>query len=308
MPTRALTRLKERSRGLLHGHNTGYLFVGPAVLFLLIFTAYPLLHGVVMSLTEVSKKGEIGAWNGFANWPFLFQDKRFIAAVGRSLRFSALGMAGGLVLGVLLAQLLNMPWLPRRLTNFLRGLAVLPWIFATAVAALMWGLLLHRDGLINAGLQQLGVTEHAILFVGNPKTALPSLAAVFIWRVTPFVIVMVLAALKSIPLELYEAAYVDGASKWQAYWRITLPLITPLLLTLAILSFVWGVGQFDLIRIITGGGPIDSTEVVSYYIYRTGFLTLDWSYGSAISVSVFLVNLLFAIVYLYLSARAKPWD
>jgi multiple sugar transport system permease protein len=285
----------------------GYLYVLPAVLFLLIFTVYPLLRAVVMSLTEVSVKGEIGAWIGLSNWVELSQDQRFFAAIGRSLQFSVMGTVASIAIGTVLAQLLNQVWLPHRLTNFLRGLAVMPWLFATSVAALMWGLLLHRDGLVNSWLDQAGLTERPLMFVGSPDLALSSLSAVFAWRVIPFVMVMVLAALKSIPPELFEAAAVDGANRWQAYWNVTLPLILPLILTLSILTFVWGVGQFDLIRIITGGGPVNSTEVISFYIYRVGFLTLDWSYGSTISVAVFLVNLLFANLYLYVSARARPW-
>lgn len=307
-PPTVPSRMRRIWSRLWRGQNAGYLFIAPAVLFLMVFTAYPLLRGVAMSLTEVSKKGVIGKWIGFTNWPVLLQDQRFLGAVGRSLRFSLVGMIGALILGALLAQLLNMAWLPARITNTLRGIAVLPWLFATAVAALMWALLLHRDGLINAWLVQSGLVQQPIQFVGTPKLALYSLAGIFIWRVTPFIMVMILAALKSIPKELYEAASVDGASPWQAYWRIAIPLIMPLLLTLGILTFVWGVGQFDLIRIITGGGPIDSTQVVSYYIYRVGFLTQNWSYGATISVAVFLVNLVFAMLYLYLSARAKPWS
>jgi multiple sugar transport system permease protein len=304
----APSRFQACLRKLWRGQSAGYLFVAPSVLFLLFFTAYPLVRGVIMSMTEVSKKGEIGRWIGFANWPLLFQDERFLASVTRSLKFSAVGVIGALIIGVLLAQLLNLTWLPSRVTNFLRGVAILPWLFATAVAALMWGLLLHRDGLLNAWLVQAGLIERPISFVGNPKTALYSLAVVFIWRVTPFTMVMVLAALKSVPTELYEAAAVDGASKWQSYWRVAIPLIMPLLLTLAILTFTWGVGQFDLIRIITGGGPIDTTQVVSYFIYRVCFLTQSWSYGATISVAVFLVNMFFALIYLYFSARSRPWE
>ena len=225
-----------------------------------------------------------------------------------SLKFSITGMIVAIVLGLILALLLNMSWLTSGVRNFLRGLTVMPWLFSSAVAAIMWGLLLHVDGLINSWLKQVGLIHNSIAFVGTPQTALYSLAGIFSWRTIPFIMVMILASLKAIPTELYEAASVDGASKWQVFWQITIPLIMPLLLTLAILTFVWGVGQYDLIRIITGGGPIASTTVVSYYIYQVGFLTQDWSYGATISVAVFLVNLIFAIVYLYLSARAKPWS
>lgn len=300
--------LKRLTAWRLRGQAVGYLYVLPAVLFLLVFTVYPLAQAVVMSLTQVSARGEIGAWNNLASWLRLFQDGVFLHAVGLSLQFAVMGTVGSILFGLILAQLFNMRWLPPALTNVLRGLAVLPWMFATAVAALMWGLLLNRDGLINAWLKMLGLTRGPIMFVGNPVSALPSLAAIFAWRVIPFVMVMVLAGLKSIPQDLYEAAEVDGATASQTYWRITLPLIMPLILTLSILTFVWGVGQFDLIRIITGGGPIDTTQVVSFYIYRVGFLTLDWGYGATISVAVFLVNTFFAVIYLYLSRRARPWE
>ncbi len=301
-------RLKTLSNRPFRGQRMGYVYVLPAVLFLLVFTVYPLAQALVMSLTQVSPNGEIGAWNSLANWLRLFQDSVFLHAVGLSLQFAVTGTVGSILFGLVLAQLLNMRWLPPALTNLLRGLAVLPWMFATAVAALMWGLLLHRDGLINAWLTLVGLEHRPTMFVGNPDLALSSLAAVFAWRVIPFIMVMVLAGLKAIPQDLFEAAAVDGASTWQTYWRITLPMMMPLILTLSILTFVWGVGQYDLIRIITGGGPINTTQVVSFYIYRIGFLTLDWGYGATISIAVFLVNTFFAVIYLYLSRRARPWE
>lgn len=259
-------------------------------------------------MSDVSRKGVIGDWVGLAHWGELFGDERFLEAFLRSLQFAFIGMIGALGLGLVLALLLNMAWMPGRISNGLRGLAVMPWIFSMSVAALMWGLLFHRDGLINAFLLGSSLVKQPIMFVGNPDWAIYSLAAVFVWRITPFIMVMTLAALKSLPHELSEAAYVDGASKLQVFVRITLPLILPFLLTLAILTLVWGIGQFDLIRIITGGGPMSSTEVVSFYIYRVGFLTQNWSYGSVIGVAVFLVNMFFALVYLYLAKRARPWE
>lgn len=295
-------------RSLTRGKNQGYLFVAPALLFLLVFTIYPLVRAVWMSFSEVSRRGVIGNWVGFENWAKLFQDGRFFESFSRSLQFAFIGMIGALVIGVALALLLNMAWLSGRVTNGMRGLAVMPWIFSMSVAALMWGLLFHRDGLINATLIGASLVKQPIQFVGNPDWAIYSLASVFVWRITPFIMVMVLAALKSLPHELSEAAYVDGASKLQVFLRITFPLLVPFLLTLAILTLVWGVGQFDLIRIITGGGPMSSTEVVSFYIYRVGFLTQNWSYGATIGVAVFLVNIFFAMVYLFLTQRARPWD
>jgi len=224
------------------------------------------------------------------------------------MTFAGLAAAGCLVVGALLAQLLHKSWLPGNTVNALRGLAVLPWLFPISVAALMWGLLLHRDGILNFVLQTIGIIDGPVMWVGNPDSALYSLVAIFVWRCSPFVMVMVLAALKSIPQELYEAAQVDGATGWQSYRLVTIPLITPVLLTLGILCFVWGAGQFDLVKIVTGGGPMRATELASYYIYRVGFLTVDWSYGSAVSIAVFVVLLMAAIVYLIVSRRVRPWD
>jgi multiple sugar transport system permease protein len=306
--SRLATRLQNAYYRAFRGQRVGYLFVAPAILFLLAFTLYPLLQALLMSLFEISKTGAFGGWIGLTNYAALLHDANFLAALGRSLEFAALAVVGCLLLGAGLAQLLNRSWLSGHTTNSLRGLAILPWLFPISVAALMWGLLLHRDGLLNAVLKGLGLISRPVMWLGNPDLALFSLVAIFVWRCAPFVMVMVLAALKSIPQELYEAAQVDGATRWQSYRLVTVPLIAPVLLTLSILCFVWGAGQFDLVKIVTGGGPMRTTEVASYYIYRVGFLTVDWSYGSAISMAVFLVLLLAAIVYLFVSRRVRPWD
>jgi len=301
-------RLQSAYYHALRGERVGYLFIAPAILFLLAFTLYPLLQALLMSFFEISNKGEFGQWIGATNYLALVKDANFLQALARSLAFAALAAIGCLAVGVALAQLLNKSWLSGNVLNSLRGLAVLPWLFPISVAALMWGLLLHRDGILNALLNAIGIIDKPVMWVGNPDTALFSLVAIFVWRCSPFVMVMVLAALKSIPQELYEAARVDGATRWQSYRLVTIPLIAPVLLTLSILCFVWGAGQFDLVKIVTGGGPMRSTEVASYYIYRIGFLTVDWSYGSAISIAVFVVLLMAAIAYLLVSRRVRPWD
>ena len=308
MPSGRGVRVQNAYYHAFRGQRVGYLFVAPAILFLLAFTLYPLLQALLMSLFEISKTGEFGAWIGGANYVALLRDTNFLQALARSLEFAALAVIGCLALGAVLAQLLNKSWLPGHTVNSLRGLAILPWLFPISVAALMWGLLLHRDGILNAALKALGLIGRPIMWVGNPDAALYSLVVIFVWRCSPFVMVMVLAALKSIPQELYEAAQVDGATRWQSYRLVTMPLIAPVLLTLAILCFVWGAGQFDLVKIVTGGGPMRATEVASYYIYRVGFLTVNWSYGSAISIAVFLVLLVAAIAYLLVSRRVRPWD
>ena len=304
----AKTQLQSAYYRAVRGQRIGYLFVAPAMLFLMAFTLYPLIQAFLMSLFEISNKGEFGQWIGATNYLQLLSDVNFLQARGRSLKFAGLAAVGCLLVGGALAQLLNKSWLPGSVVNTLRGAAILPWLFPISVAALMWGLLLHRDGLLNVALEALGIIQKPVMWVGNPDSALYSLVVVFVWRCAPFVMVMVLAALKSIPQELYEAAQVDGATRWQSYRLVTLPLIAPVLLTLSILCFVWGAGQFDLVKIVTGGGPMRATEVASYYIYRVGFLTVDWSYGSAISIAVFLVLLVAAVIYLLVSRRVRPWD
>lgn len=285
----------------------GYLFVAPAILFLAAITVYPILNSLWMSLTSYRIGRPINPFVGLSNYAQLLGDERLWNSLKNSFFLGLFGCAVTIVLGVVLALLLNSNWAPLRVREFMRGVFIMPWIVSTTLAALMWGLMLHREGIINSYLTRLGLLRDPIPFTGSMTFALPAIIVIFVWKVYPFAMVMILSALKSVPTELYDAAKVDGASSWHQMRYIALPLVMPVLLTITILLFIWGFGHYDLVRVLTGGGPIERSEVVSYYLYNVAFLQTNFSYGAAISMLVFGILILFGILYVRVYARSKPW-
>lgn len=286
---------------------TGYLYVAPAVIFLAAITIYPIINLIRLSVVEYALGQDNQPFIGLDNYIRMLSDEHLLNSLKNSFYFAGLGLIATLVLSLSLAMLLNSKWAPTGLRDSLRGILVLPWLFSPAVASLMWGLMLHRDGIINSYLMNLGLIESGINFLGNRSITLLVLTFIFVWKGYPFAMVMILAALNSVPQDIYEAAKVDGANAWQRFRSITLPIILPVILTISILRFVWGFGQYDLIRIITGGGPLRSTEVVSYYLFRVAFKQMDFSYSAAISVFVFVFLMVFGVIYVVIYSRSKPW-
>ena len=297
-----------RVKGRVRQQITGYLFVAPAVLFLVAITFYPIFRSIQLSVIDYSIGSSDQPFVGMKYYAKLFEDEYLWNALKHSFYFGFTGFVVTVLIGMILAVLLNSNWTTLRVRDFMRGLFVLPWMFSTTVAALMWGLILHRDGILNSYLTQLGLLERPIAFTGDKVLALPVVIAIFVWKDTPFAMVMILAALKSVPMDLYDAAKVDGASSWQYFRYVTVPLMMPVVLTVSILVFIWGFGHYDLVKVITGGGPLHRSEVVSYYLYKVAFMQMDFSYGSAISILIFVILLLFAILYIRAYTRSRPWQ
>jgi multiple sugar transport system permease protein len=285
----------------------GYLFIAPAVLFLITITTYPILNSLWMSLTEYTIGNPNRPFVGIRNYLRLFSDKRLWNSIKNSCYLGFWGCILVIFIGIVLALLLNSNWTSNRIREFIRGIFIMPWIISTTLAALMWGLMLHREGIINSYLTKLGILDNPIPFTGNKDFALLVIIGIFVWKVYPFAMVMILSALKSVPDELYDSAKVDGASSWQQLRYVSLPLVMPVLLTVSTLVFIWGFGHYDLVRVITGGGPVQSSEVVSFYLYDVAFLETKFSYGAAISILIFAVLILFGIVYVRIYTRSKPW-
>jgi ABC-type sugar transport system permease subunit len=260
-----------------------------------------------MSVTAFSISNPVHPFVGLVNYTQFFSDIRLWDSLKRSLISGFFGGGIAFLLGLFMALLVNSDWAPLRVRDFMKGLFIMPWVISTTLAALMWGLMLNSNGIIDSLLIQMGLIHTPIFFIGTLAYTFPSLILIFAWKVYPFSLVMILAAMKSIPNEINDAAKVDGASKWQHLIFVTLPLVMPVLLTIALLMFIWGFGQYDLIRVITGGGPVYSTEVASYYIYYVGFLESRFSYAAAISILVFAILILLGIVYVRLYARSRSW-
>jgi multiple sugar transport system permease protein len=175
---------------------------------------------------------------------------------------------------------------------------LIPWVIPSVVAAVQWKVMFASYGVINTILQGLGIIHQPILWLGNPDLALFSVTMVNVWRDYPFMTVVLLAGLQTIPDELYEVAEIDGASVWQRFKNITLPLLAPVSLISIILLAIWSFNNFDLVFLITGGGPAGATEVLPTYVYLEAFRRLNPTYAAAIATIMLGFLLILTILYM----------
>jgi multiple sugar transport system permease protein len=206
-------------------------------------------------------------------------------------------------IGMVLALLLNEHWFSTTLRNTMRGILIFCWLFSTAAAALMWSLLYHPFGLLNYFATILFNLSSPIAFLGNAKIALWSVIAVSAWLYYPYYMIMILGGLQSVPLELYEAATVDGAKAWHRFRYVTVPHLRPILIVITTIDIIRSFSHVDLFKMLTRGGPLRSTEVVAYYIYKSALLDGNLGYGAAMSTSLLIGLAVFMVVYMRLLSR-----
>jgi multiple sugar transport system permease protein len=235
----------------------------------------------------------IARWAGLEHYAFLAVDTRFWNAAGVTAAFTAASVGLECALGLAIALGLRGQWRGRRAAL---ALLLLAWALPSVVTAKMFEWLYHPAG----GLVNFLLGGRAVNWLGDPGLALPALIVADVWRTTPFVALLCYARLLTIPPDLYEAAQVDGAAGWRAFARITWPLVRPILLVALLFRTLDALRAFDLMFVLTGGGPAGSTETLTVYAYRELFQTLQVGFGSAIGVVVFALVMLVAIGYLRL--------
>jgi multiple sugar transport system permease protein len=268
-----------------------WLLMAPALLLLVAMFAVPLLHYAWLSTqAETVLTGLEPRPVGSQQWLRLSNDARFWQDTWQTLRFSAASVGLEMLLGLTMALLLDQPLRGR---GTLRTISLLPWALPTTVMALGWRWIFNDPyGPINQLSNGLGIGT--IPFLSNP--AITWMAAVWAdtWKTTPFVALLLLAGLQTIPSDLYEAAALEGAGPWQSLRRITLPLLTPYLLIALLFRLAQAVGVFDLIQVLTGGGPAGSTESLALYAYLNAMRFLDFGYSATVMLGSFAVLLLVA--------------
>ncbi len=219
-------------------------------------------------------------------------------ALLNTLYFTVVEVVAVVILGLLAALLLNHPM--ARWSGF-RVLLLLPWAIAPVANAVLWKWIYHSNyGILNALLVGFGLIDGNVTWLGDPFLALNMILIVDIWKSTPFIAILLLAALQNIPKSLYRAARIDGAGPWQQFRHITLPSLRTALAIAVVLQTIWSLRIFDLIFVLTKGGPADGTVVMNFLAYRVTFNFLKFGYGAAIANVIFLASLLFAIVYVRL--------
>ena len=219
------------------------------------------------------------------------------------MRFTVLSVLIEVILGIGIALILNRTFRGR---SVVRAIALLPWALPTALIALGWTWIFNDQyGIANDILLRLNLVQSGINWLGEPFTATLALIVADVWKTTPFVSILLLAGLQSIPGDLYEAHSLEGASSWQSFWQITLPLLLPQIIIATLFRFAQAFGIFDLVQVMTGGGPGGSTEVVSLYIYANAMRYLDFGYASALIVVTFLLLVFAILVGSWLIGRSR---
>lgn len=275
-----------------------WVLLAPMLPVMLLLTAWPLLRTIWLSFTDAALigSGETPAWIGLENYLYALSDPDFRASIWRTLYFTLVSVTVEGIIGVLVALLLNQKFIGR---NVLRVLVILPWALPTIVNAMMWRLNFNPDyGSINALLSQLGIIDGYRSWLGSPEAALNAVMFADIWKNYPLVTLLVLAALQSIPEDLFEAARLDGASAWRRFRAITFPAIVAPLGVALVLRTIDAFKIFDIIYVMTRGGPVDSTKTLSFFVYQESFSYLRAGSGAAYAILMTLMCALLITLYL----------
>jgi multiple sugar transport system permease protein len=292
----AITRLLEDERWL------ALVLLLPTVLLLAVFIAYPFVIGVELSVTD-AKVGVPGSFVGLHNFAVLANDSIFRAAVWNTFVYTGVTTVFKLALGLWLAILLNRHFRGKALT---RAFVLLPFIIPTVLSTFAWKWMFDPTfSVINWTLFQLGLIHGRINWLGDPGLAMVSIIIVNVWRGVPFYAISLLAGLQTISPELHEAAAIDGARPWQRFWHVTWPLLLPVTMVVVLFSIIQTFADFQLVYVLTGGGPANSTQLFATYAYQIGVGTGLLSQGAAISLAMFPVLLIVVIVQLLYIRRVE---
>ena len=278
------------------------LLMAPALLLLLAVFVWPLLDYAWLSLQAQSVfTGLQPEPVGLANWQRLLADGRFWQDAGQTLRFAVVSVGLELVLGLGFALLLHQRWRGR---GVVRTLTLLPWALPTTVMALGWRWIFNDpNGPINALLQSLGLAS--VPFLASPQLAWQTTVLADVWKTTPFVALLLLAGLQMIPADLYEAFALEGGSPWQSLWRVTLPLLRPYIFIVLLFRLAQALGVFELVVVLTGGGPASSTESLAVYAYLNAMRFLDFGYSATVMLGMFVLLLISSAGLLLLQRRVQ---
>ncbi len=292
---RAISRGSLVHRLLEDERVLGVLLLVPTIILLTLFIAYPFVKGIWISLTSASV-GNAGEFVFLKNFVKVWNDSIFQRAAYNTFVYTAIATVAKLALGMWLAILLNRHFRGKRLV---RAAMLLPFIVPTVLSTFAWKWMFDPTfSVLNWSLYQLGLIETRIGWLTDPTLALGSVIAVNVWRGMPFYAISLLAGLQTVSPELQEAAAIDGASAWQRFWRITWPLLLPVTMVVTLFSVIQTFADFQLVYVLTGGGPANSTHLFATYAYQIGIITGLLGEGAAASLAMF--PLLFVIVVIQL--------
>lgn len=274
-----------------------YAYLAPTIILMIVLLIVPIVMVIQYSFYDNVIINKNPVFVGLENFKKILSDSTFHVAVKNTLFFVVVSVIAHLIIGMFFAMLLNTRYLGDKTKGIFRVIYALPWMFTASVIAILWKMMLNPNGVINYLLQYVHLTGESIEWLGSRQFALLAVTFINIWSGYPFYMISILAGLQGISTDLYEASALDGANGIQTFFRITIPQLSPILISLIMLDFVWTIQQFALIWMTTGGGPINATEMVSTYIYKQGFSKYQYSMASASAVILLIVCTIIAIFY-----------
>ena len=260
----------------------------PAVIYMLFFVGYPIVSNFILSFQDVTVKtlsSPNKPFAGIENYQTLFQDEVLRTSIINTLLFTVLCLVFQFMIGFLLA--------------LVRGLLMMPWMIPITVTALIFKFMFSSNvGIINQALMGIGLISAPIDWLTQPATAMIALIISNVWIGIPFNMILISTGLTTIPTELYESAGIDGANKLQTFWKITVPMLKPTIGSVLILGFIYTFKVFDLVFVMTGGGPVNSTQMLSTYSYKLSFNMFKYSQGAAAANVLFVILFIVSLIYL----------
>ncbi len=273
----------------------GIVLIAPLLLWIVVMIVYPLISSVWMSLTDVDFLGINSNFVGISNYIELITDIEFWTAMGKSMIWTIGNALLQLILGFTTALIINQQFKGK---SFVRIWIILSWIIPTIVLAIIWRWILNSSfGILNYILQLFNFVEQPIDFLGSFQLAMPTVIFINTWRWFPFLAIIILAALQTIPVEQYNAASIDGANSFQKFIYITFPMMRPTLSVLGLIGTLWSINIFDVIYMLTRGGPAGATETIPVFVYQKAFQEYAMNKASAAAVILFLFLCVFVVFY-----------
>ena len=279
--------------------NVGIFFVLPAFLYMLIFVGYPIIQNIILSFQDVNAGNLVRGTKSFVmleNYLELMGDRVFTTSLFNTLRYTILCLVFQFVIGFALALFFNRKF---AFAKPVRGILLVPWMIPVTVTALMFKLLFATDiGVINFIFRSLHLIDKNIEWLTTPGTAMFALICANVWIGIPFNMILISTGLTTIPKELYESSSIDGANKVQTFIRITLPLLKPTIESVLILGFIYTFKVYDLVYVMTSGGPVNSTHMLSTYSYKLSFEMFKYSKGSAVANVLLVILMIVGVFYI----------
>lgn len=287
----------------------GYCFILPAVIFTAAMIAYPIVYDIILSfenVTVMTMKAPVKEFVGIKNYIDLWNNGILKDVLLQTVIFTVFSLIFQFTIGLLLATLFSKKI---ALAPFARGALLAIWVMPVTVSALTWKYMFTADsGLINYVLTSLGILKQPLEWLVDQKTAMFAVIITNIWLGVPFNMILLSTGLTNIPDELYEAAEIDGANGFAKFFRITIPLLKASIMSVLVLGFIGTFKIFDLIFVLTGGGPVQKTDVMATYSYRLSFVQYNFSQGAAVANVLFVCLFIIGVVYLRLISKEEVID